>query len=124
MRKFLIAGLIVAVSVVIGVGSAAADSTLTYPDTSRSQAINLGGGQHAFVFFDIPGDNDIFVHPVDFSANLLFVSLSQTFNGFGIWLDFEGFNSGFMQFGVYTCTGVQTSCGFGNPAIRRGTFFL
>jgi hypothetical protein len=121
MRTFLLASLIVTVSVLIGVGPAAADSNLTYPDTSRSQAIDLGGGQHAFVFFDIPGDNDIFVHPVTFAANLLFVSLNQTFNGFALWLDFEGFNGGFMQFGVYTCTGVQTSCSFG---ARRGTFFL
>src|SRR5688572_3767200 len=105
MRTFLLASLIVMMAVVIGVGPAAADSTLNYPDTSRSQAINLGGGQHAFVFFDIPGDNDIFVHPVDFSANLLFVSLSQTFFGFAIWLDFEGFNGGALQYGVYTCNG-------------------
>jgi hypothetical protein len=120
MRTFLLTGLVVAVAVVIGVGSAAADSTVNYPDTSRSQAIDLGGGQHAFVFFDVPGDNDIFVHPVTFGANPLFVSLNQTFNGFALWLDFEGFNGGFMQFGVYTCNGGPP-CGFG---ARRGTFFL
>ena len=121
MRTKLLVSLIVAVSVVIGVGSAAADSNLTYPDSSRSLAIDLGGGQHAFVFFDIPGDNDIFVHPVNFAATLLQVTVNQTFTGFALWLDFEGFNGQFMQFGVYTCTGVQTSCSFG---ARRGTFFL
>jgi hypothetical protein len=121
MRTFLLASLIVMMSVVIGVGPAAADSFVTYPDNSKSQAINLGGGQHAFVFFDIPGDNDIFVHPVDFAANLLLVSL-QGFGGYAIWLNFEGFNAGYMQFGVYTCAGpAPTSCGFGN---RRGTFLL
>jgi hypothetical protein len=122
MRTFLLASLIVTLSVVIGIGSAAADSTVNYPDTSRSQAIDLGGGQHAFVFFDIPGDNDIFIHPVTFAANLLLVNL-QGFVGFAIWLDFEGFNGQFMQFGVYTCNGGPP-CGFGNPPIRRGTFFL
>jgi hypothetical protein len=123
MRRRFLVSLIVALGVLFAVGSASADSSLTYPDNSRSQAINLGGGQHAFVFFDIPGDNDIFVHPVDFNANFLFVSLNQSFNGFGIWLDFEGFNQGFLQYGVYTCNGVQTSCGFGAPT-RRGTLFL
>ena len=120
MRTFLIVSLILVASLVIGVGSAAADSTINYPDTSRSQAINLGGGQHAFVFFDIPGDNDIFVHPVDFSAFLLAVSL-QGFVGFGIWLDYEGINSGYLQYGVYTCNATSGGCAFG---IRRGTFLL
>jgi hypothetical protein len=123
MHTFRLATLIVTLSIVIGIGSAAADSTVVYPDDSRSQAIDLGGGQHAFVFFDIPGDNDIFIHPVTFGANLLLVNL-QGFLGYAIWLDFEGFNGGFMQFGVYTCAGTSQSCGFGNPPIRRGTFFL
>jgi len=121
MRTSFVIGLIVACGVLVSVGLAAADSSLDYPDGSKSQAINLGNGQHAFVFFDIPGDNDIFVHPVDFNANLLFVNVNNTFSGFALWLDFEGFNQGFMQFGVYTCNGVPTSCSFGS---RRGTLFL
>jgi hypothetical protein len=121
MRARFLVSLIVALGVLIAVGSAWADSSITYPDNSRSEAINLGGGQHAFIFFDIPHDNDIFVHPVDFSANLLFVSVNQTFNGFSLWLDFEGFNSGYLQYGVYVCTGVPGSCSFGS---RRGTLFL
>jgi hypothetical protein len=123
MRTNLLASLIVTLGILISVGPAAADSDLTYPDGTTSKVINLGGGQHAFVLFDNPGDDDIFVHPVDFSGNLLFVTLSLSFNtsGFGYWLDFEGFNQGFLQYGVYVCTGSSQSCFFGS---RRGTLFL
>lgn len=123
MRTLRVASLIVAMAVMIGAGPAAADSTVNYPDNSRSQALDLGSGQHGFVFFDIPGDNDIFVHPVTFGANLLFVALSQTFTGFAFWLDFEGFNSGYLQYGVYACSGTPP-CAFGNPPVRRGTLLL
>jgi hypothetical protein len=121
MRASLLGSLIVTFCVLIGIGPAAADSNLTYPDGTTSLAINLGGGQHIFVLFDNPGDHDIFVHPVDFAANLLLVSVNNTFNGFGLWLDFEGVNQGFLQYGVYVCTGSAQSCSFGN---RRGTLFL
>ena len=121
MRTRLLGSLIVTFCVLIGIGPAAADSNLTYPDGTTSLAVNLGGGQHAFVLFDNPGDRDIFVHPVDFNANLLFVSFGNTLDGFGIWLDFEGVNQGFLQYGVYTCNGSAQSCLFGN---RRGTLFL
>ena len=123
MRKNLVVSLIVALGILISIGPAAADSDLTYPDGTTSKVINLGGGQHAFVLFDNPGDDDIFVHPVDFIANLLAVTLSLSFNtnGFGYWLDFEGINQGFLQYGVYVCVGVSQSCSFSN---RRGTLFL
>ena len=122
MRTKLLINLIVAVCVLMGVGQAAADSNLNYPDGTFSEVINLGGGQHAFVLFDNPGDRDIFVHPVDFSGNLLFVNVNNTFMGFGLWLDFEGqTNQGFLQYGVYVCAGSSQSCSFGN---RRGTLFL
>ena len=120
MRTNLLVSLFIALCVLIGVGPAAA-TDVTYPDGSFSQVFNLGNGAHAFVFFDNPGDHDIFVHPVDFSTNLFQVSLNNTFIGFALWLDFEGLNGGFMQFGVYTCTGSSQSCSFGN---RRGTLFL
>src|SRR5262249_46036723 len=109
-------------SLLFVIGSASADSTLIYPDQSRSLAIDLGSGQHAFVFFDVPGDDDIFVHAVDFFANFKFVSLGPGLGGFGIWLDFEGVSGTRLQYGVYTCSGVvQTSCNFGG---RLGTLFL
>ncbi len=120
MRTKLFVSLIVAACLLMGVGQAGADSNLTYPDGTFSMAIDLGGGQHAFVLFDNPGDRDIFVHPVDFGANLLFVSVN-TFGGFGLWLNFEGVNQGLLQYGVYTCNGSPQSCSFGN---RRGTLFL
>jgi hypothetical protein len=120
MRTSLLVSLVVTLGILIGVGSAVA-SNVTYPDGSFSQAINLGNGTHAFVFFDNPGNHDIFVHPVDFFADLLLVTVNSTFVGYALWLDFEGFNQGFMQFGVYVCTGSSQSCFFGN---RRGTLFL
>ena len=52
MRTSLLIGLIVALCVVGGVGSAAADSTVNFRFGASSLAINLGGGLHAFVFFD------------------------------------------------------------------------
>ena len=124
MRTDLLVALFVAVCVVIGVGfgQAAADSTVNYPDGSSSLAVNLGSGLHAFVFFDNPGDGDVFIHPIDFVANLLPVTLNNTFNAFAFWLDFEGFNGGFRQYGVYTCTATNgVVCNV--SGIRRGTFF-
>ena len=119
MRTSLLVSLIVTLGILISVvGPAAADSNLFYPDGgSHSLALNLGNGLQAFVFFnDI---DDIFIHPVDLFANLVQVNLSG-FVGFGLFLDFEGLNQGFLQYGVYTCTGSAQSCAFGN---RRGSFF-
>ena len=119
-KNLLLVGLLVTLCVLIGVGTVAA-SNVTYPDGSTSQAINLGNGQHAFVFFDNPGDLDIFVHPVDFFADLLLVTLNGTISGYALWLDFEGQNGGFLQYGIYACTGSSQSCSFG---ARRGTLLL
>lgn len=130
MRTRFLASLIVAMGIQISVASSWADSSFTYsalgvpggPDNSRSQALNIGTGQYAFIFFDLAGDNDIFVHPINALANplLVVVNSNSAFTGFALWLDFEGFNSGFLQYGVYTCTGGPP-CSFG---FRRGTIFL
>jgi hypothetical protein len=122
MRTSLLIGFIVAFGVLIGFGSAAA-SIVTFPDGTVTQGIPLGNGAQGFVAIDNPGDGDIFIHPVDVFSNLIFVTLNNTsaFSGFAIWLDFEGFNQGFRQYGVYVCSGSSGSCGFGT---RRGTFFL
>jgi hypothetical protein len=122
MRTSLLVGFLVASCVVVRVGTAAA-STVTFPDATVTQAIPLGSGAQGFVAIDNPGDGDIFIHPVNVFSDLIFVTLNNTsaFSGFAIWLDFEGFNQGFRQYGVYVCTGSSGSCGFGS---RRGTFFL
>jgi hypothetical protein len=122
MRTNLVVSLLIALCILIGVGPAAA-SNVTYPDGSVSQVFNLGNGAHAFVFFDNAGDNDIFIHAVDFFADLFRVTLNGI-PGDALWLDFEGFTGGgLMQYGVYSClTSSFVSCSsFGN---RRGTLFL
>ena len=122
MRTSLLVTLLVTLCVLMSLGPAAA-STVTYPDGSTSQAINLGNGAHAFVFFDNPGDGDIFVHPVDFFADLQSVSLNGL-NGFAFWLDFEGFNGGFMQYGIYSCNTSNNRVSCSISGVRRGTLFL
>jgi hypothetical protein len=122
MRIRFLIGLIAVLGVLIAVESTWADSTVLYPDSSRSQVFNLGSGEHAFVFFDIEGDNDIFIHPVDFNANLLPVVLSNAFAGVAIWLRFEGLNGNFLQYGVFTCPSGVFSCTV--SGVRRGTLFI
>src|ERR1700694_2738901 len=96
MRTRLLIGLIVALCFLGGVGSAAADSTVNYLDGSSSLALNLGSGAHAFVFFNDLRPPDIFIHPINVSANLQQVSLNQ-FDAFGIYLAFETVNGNFHQ---------------------------
>jgi hypothetical protein len=121
MRTSLLVSLLFALCILIGVGPAAA-SNVNYPDGTSSLAINLGNGQHAFVFFNNLVPPDIFIHSVGFFADLVSVQLSS-FVGFAFWLEFEGFNQGFQQFGVYTCnTSNLVSCNVSGT--RRGTFFL
>ena len=122
MRTRLVTGLIVALSVLIGVGPATANSTGNYLDGSLSDVFPLGGGQHAFVFYNDLNPPDIFVHAVDFSANLLLVSVLGI-NGYVFFLKFEGFNQGFRQYGVYSCTSpLGQTCNV--SGVRRGTLFL
>ena len=122
MRTSFLMGLIVTLCVLTGVGLAAADSSVTYPDTSSSLALNLGGGVIVFVAFDNPGDHDIVIHAVNSFANLTQVFLN-TLPGFAFWLDFEGTNGPFLQYGVYNCTSpVGQTCTVGGT--RRGTLFI
>ena len=132
MRTRLLIGLIVALCFLGGVGSAAADSTINFLDGSSSLALNLGTGlasdpasavQHAFVFFNDLRPPDVFVHPIDFRANLLQVTLNNMFTGFGIELAFEGVNGNFNQYGVFTCLSLSSqTCNI--SSVRRGTFFI
>ena len=124
MRTRLLIGLIVALCFLGGVGSAAADSTVNYLDGSSSLALDLnpGTGQHAFVFFNDLRPPDIFIHPINLSANLLGVSLNS-FNGFGIELVFETVSGNFNLYGVYTCLSFSfQTCNI--SGVRRGTFAL
>jgi hypothetical protein len=114
--------------VLAGVGVAAADSTVTYPNApaapnnSLSLTISLGGGVIAFVFIDSAGTHDIFIQIVNSAGNLAQASLNQ-FTGSAIWLHFEGFNQNFMQYGVYVCSSPQgQTCNVGS--VKRGTLFL
>jgi len=121
--RTLVIGLIVALSFLGGVGSAAADSTVNYLDGSSSLALNLGSGAHALVFFNDLRPPDIFIHPMDFSANLLQVTLNNSFTGFGILLSFEGTNGNFNQYGVFTCLSFAfQTCNI--SSVRRGSFFI
>jgi hypothetical protein len=117
-------GLIVAVSVFVGVGSAAADSAVTnYGDGASSLMLNLGGGVHAAVHGNDFAPPDFFIHGEDPLANFAGLSLNG-FPGFAIALFFEGFTgSGARQYGIYTCVTLsgQTCTVSGT---RRGSFFV
>ena len=123
MRTRLLISLIVALCFLGGVGSAAADSTINFLDGSTSLALNLGSGAHAFVFFNDLKPPDIFAHPIDVNANLLQVTLNNTFTGFGIEFIFEGVNGNFNQYGVFLCPSFSSqTCNI--SSVRRGTFFI
>lgn len=123
MRTKLLVSLMVVLCVLIGVGQAAA-SSVDYPDGSSSLAINLGGGENAFVFLnDLLPQPDIFIHPVNSFGDLVSVNLSG-FIGFAIYLAFEGTTpGGLQQYGVFTCS-VSNLVFCNVTSTRRGTFFL
>ena len=96
---------------------ASADFSVVFPDQSQGIELNLGFGLHAAVFWDIPGDFDIFT----FHANAVGGSLLASFEGFpfGIayWLNFLGTDRfGRFVFEVF----VKTSLGSGFFSV--GTF--
>jgi hypothetical protein len=125
-RLLVVVGLFVALSVVAGVGLAAADSFVNYNDGgSFSEALFLGGnGLHAFVFGDKFNPPDYYIHAVDTFANLLQVTLGNNgFPGFAFFLFFEGFNGGFKQYAVYSCLSFSSqTCNV--STVRRGSFFI
>jgi hypothetical protein len=123
MRTSLAVGLLVALCVGVGVGTAGAvDSRVIYPDGTVTEAYFLGGGLYGFVAFDKLGDGDIFVHVIDSAAHLVSVPVVGL-SGFAFWFDFEGPNGNFLQYGIYACTSVVgTQCTVSGT--RRGTLFL
>ena len=80
------------IALLFGIASpASADFTVTYPDGSLGIEINLGFGLHAAVFWDIPGDFDIFTFHADAVGDPLFVSFFGGFpSGLAYWLNFLG----------------------------------
>ncbi|HMH50743.1 MAG TPA: hypothetical protein VK548_10950 [Candidatus Acidoferrum sp.] len=124
MRTSFVIGLVVALSVLIGVvGPAAADSFGHYLDGSESDVFNLGGGGYALVFYNDLNPPEIYIHAFNSFANLLLVSLLGV-NGYVFHLQFEGVTQGgFDQYGVYACTGFSNQiCNV--SGVRRGTLFL
>jgi len=115
--------LIVALTVLIGVGPAAADSAVNYLDGSFSDAFNIGGsGLTAFVFYNDLDPPDIFVHAVTPFADLLQVSLLGV-AGYAFYLKFEGVSGVYDQYGVYACTGFSNQlCNV--SGVKRATLLL
>jgi hypothetical protein len=71
---------------------ASADFSWTYPDESLGIELgtSVGFGTHAAVFWDMPGDFDIFTFHADGFNNELKVSVEGLPSGFAYWLDFQG----------------------------------
>jgi hypothetical protein len=127
MRTGLLIGLTVMLCVLTGVGLAAADSTVNYPNNpapnnSLSLTISMGGGVLAFVFIDNGGSHDIFAQVVNGAGNLAQVTFNQ-FSAFAFWFKFEGLNQGYMQYGIYSCVAPSgQTCNV--SSVRRGTLLL
>lgn len=93
------------VLLLLAVPAAWADSSVTYPDRSISIVWNLGGGVHVNIFWDIPGDNDIFVHNVNFFGNFVSLSVAGFPSGLAYWCDFRGLVGPQMLFDVWVNQG-------------------
>jgi hypothetical protein len=89
---------------------ASADFTVVYPDDTLGIEMNLGLGIHAAVFWDVPGDFDIFTFHANQVGNPLFASLGGLPSGIAYWLNFVGTDQfGRFVFDVF----VKTSLGGG-----------
>ena len=107
MKRQALGATIIIALLLLAVPAAWADSFINYPDGSFSQVQDLGGGIHANIFVDVPGDFDIFTHHVDFFGNLVFLSLQGFPSGFAFWGDFRGTTfSGRLLFDIYVTRGV------------------
>jgi hypothetical protein len=83
-----------------------ADSFINYPDGTLSIVQNLGGGIHAHISVDFPGDVDLFTHHVNTFGNLVFLSLEGFTSGLAYWGDFRGTTfSGRLLFDIYVFQG-------------------
>ena len=106
MKRQALGATIIFALLLLAVPAAWADSSVTYPDNSFSLVQNPGGGGIiAFIFVDVPGDFDIFVHSVNRFGNLVFVSLEGFPAGLAYWADFKGTVSGRLLFDVFVFQG-------------------
>lgn len=91
MRRAMVFATAVVVALLFGMATpASADFTVTYPDGSLGIAISLGFGLHGAVFWDIPGDFDIFTFHANAAGNPLFATLGGLPAGVAYWLNFLG----------------------------------
>ena len=105
MKNLILGAAIISALLLLAVPAVWADSSVTYPDSSFSQVIDLGGGIHANIFFDFAGDNDIFTHHVNTFGNFWFLSLAGFPSGLAYWADFRGFFGSRMLFDVWVNQG-------------------
>jgi hypothetical protein len=110
MKVTLIAGVFLAVFLAVFLsspshGSAQFSSVVTYPDGSESFNQNLGSGINATIFYDIPGDFDIFTHHTNSIGGFATLSLRGFPAGIGYWLNFLGTISAGLLYDVYVSTG-------------------
>ncbi len=104
MRYILLVAMLLS-ALLLAAPDANAQPTVIYPDSSRSFAFNLGFGLNAFLFWDLAGDADIFIHPANASGNFFPIQLDALTPGLAYWLDFIGFSGPFMVFNVFVTTG-------------------
>ena len=105
MKRQALGATIIFALLFLEVPAAWADSFVNYPDGSFSQVLDLGGGIHAYIFVDFPGDTDIFVHSVNTFGNFASVTLRGFPAGFAYWADFKGTVSGRLLFDVFVFQG-------------------
>jgi hypothetical protein len=105
MKKQALGATIIFALLLLAVPAAWADSSVNFPDGSFSLVVNLGGGVHGNIFWDLPGDKDLFTHHVDFLGNLAFLSLVGFTSGVAYWADFRGTVGGQFLFDVFVTQG-------------------
>ena len=105
MKRQALGATIIFALLLLAVPAAWANSSVTYPDGSLVIVQDLGGGIHANISWDIPGDNDIFTHHVDTFGDLVFLSLEGFPSGVAYWVDFRGTVGSQLLFDVYATQG-------------------
>lgn len=105
MKRQALGATIIFALLLLAVPAAWADSSVTYPDGSLSIVQDLGGGIHAHIFVDVPGDFDLFTHHVNTFGNFVFLNLRGFQGGVAYWADFRGTVGGQLLFDVFVTQG-------------------